>query len=139
MFDLGCVLYRMMTANSVPGSWESRGEECDNCGCNHLRFRDMGPPWVCPHECFPSVFVDMKIAATVDYTEPLRELVTSLLRKKRNSQLRASQVLETAWKGYEEWMVHTQDGQLHRDVFDDLWLRMRNQERKEKEARWWEE
>ncbi|KAK1759721.1 hypothetical protein QBC47DRAFT_114832 [Echria macrotheca] len=142
IFDLGAVLFEMMTGFPIPGVagtvFNAKGQECRRCGCNHMTWDDRmmaeGQPWQpCPHsaaECgYRDVNIDEALRRVTDYSPKLCELVAKMLRLKRTEDVLASEVLDAAWGWFTVWAETTPDGVLFRDVFDDLYARVKNQER----------
>lgn len=121
------MLYTMMVSRPLPPM-----EECDRCGCVHLTSNDAAGYTPCRHKCWPDVNIDEVFKPLTSYTQDLKALVTLLLRLNRNDEWRASAVLDIAWGGYESWAANTEDGRLHRDIYDDIWFRKQNERRTRK-------
>jgi hypothetical protein len=130
LFAVGALLYRMMTGRELPPA-----EECPNCGCVHITSNDAARHSPCKHDCVKDVNIDIVFAPLPNYTAELKLLVMLLLRLNRNDEWTASVVLDHAWPGYVVWATHTEDGRLHRDIFDDIWFRKQNQARFKKRRR----
>jgi hypothetical protein len=113
----------------------SPAEDCPNCGCIHITSNDAAEYTPCPHECVGDVNIDTVFDPLFNYTAGLKKFVSLLLRLNRNDDWSASDVLNTAWPGYENWAENSEDGQLYRDIFDDIWLRKHNQSRYKKRRR----
>lgn len=113
----------MMCGRAIPPA-----EECPDCGCIHLFSEDMHDHTACEHDCVGDVNIDEVFKPLFNYTDGLKEFVRMLLRLNR-SEWRASNLLDEAWPRYENWTASTEDGRLHRDIYDDIWFRQQNQER----------
>ncbi|KAK0641063.1 hypothetical protein B0T16DRAFT_461172 [Cercophora newfieldiana] len=143
LFDLGAVLYQMMTKLKLPGreggvgpegSSGDVGQECFDCGCNHLTMKSDEGYEPCPHGCsFLDVDVDTVFEPLTDYTEELKRMVVWMLKSKWDENARASTMMIAAWSGFESWAAGTPEGRLYRDLFDDIWWRMRNKKIRELE------
>lgn len=121
----------MMCGRGLPSA-----EECPNCGCVHLTSNDATEYTPCTHDCVGDVNINTVFDPLFNYTAGLKNLITLLLRLDRNEVWAASDVLNTtAWPGFEYWAANTDDGQLYRDIFDDIWLRKQNQSRLKKRRR----
>lgn len=118
------MLYRMMCGRPLPAP-----EECPRCRCFHLTSNDAAEQVPCPHACVGDVNIDEVFKPLTNYTDDLKDLVSLLLRLHRSDEWWASSVLDIAWGGYENWAATTEDGMLHRDIFDDMWFRRQNQAR----------
>ena len=120
----------MMCGRELPAA-----EECADCGCVHMtsNYADASP---CEHDCVVGdVNIDEVLKPLFNYTNDLKHLVALLLRLNRNSEWWASTVLDMAWPGFENWAANTEDGRMHRDIFDDLWFRRQNQARLDRRCR----
>ena len=124
------MLYRMMLGRELPPA-----EECLSCGCVHITSTDAAEYIPCTHDCVGDVNIDTVFDPLFNYSDGLKKVVTLLLRLNRNDEWAASDVLNTAWPGFEYWAENTEDGQLYRDIFDDIWLRKQNQSRLKKRRR----
>ena len=124
----------MATGHPIPGAagmYSTKGQECSLCGCNHLT-NDSDKHYVpCPHKCFQDINSDTIMEKFTDYTKPLQNLIADLLLYRWDDKITASETLDQAWKGFEKWASKTPDGQLYRDIYDDIWWRMGNEKRKE--------
>lgn len=120
----------MMCGRELP-----RSEECTSCGCIHIISRDAVGHKPCTHACVGDVYIDKVFQPLTSYTNDLKDLVALLLRLNRNDEWRASTALNIAWEGYENWTANTEDGMLHRDIFDDIWFRKQNETRMRKRQR----
>lgn len=140
IFDLGTILYHMMTGKPIPGvagKYNAKGQDCMLCGCNHVTWGDQDPKYVpCPHACYPDIDLNWmlgKDGPLTDYTPELRETVDEMLRGKWDEKKRASTILDVAWEKFQAFMA-TPEGEQYRDVFDDIWWRQRDQRREEMEV-----
>ncbi|KAK3902274.1 hypothetical protein C8A05DRAFT_34025 [Staphylotrichum tortipilum] len=124
LFAVGALLYRMMCGYPLPPA-----EECPECGCVHLTSNDVAGHTPCEHDCVGDVNIDEVFKPLFNYTDGLKEFVMLLLRLNRSDEWRASIVMDIVWPRYEHWTATTEDGQLHRDIYDDIWFRQQNQER----------
>jgi hypothetical protein len=123
------MLYRMMCGRDLPAA-----EECGDCGCVHVGSSEAEGA-ACSHDCVGDVNIDEVLKPLFNYTADLKHVVMLLLRLNRNDEWWASAVLDLAWPGFENWAANTEDGRMHRDVFDDLWLRHENQARLDRRCR----
>lgn len=119
----------MMRGRQLPPA-----EECISCGCRHITRNDDPESLTCPHTCFEDVNIDEIFTPLACYTQELKGVVITLLRANRTEST-ANGVLDLAWSGFEKWAANTDDGQLYRDIFDDIWFRMSNKARIEKSQR----
>ena len=124
------MLYHMMCGAELPPA-----EECADCGCVHITSNDADADVPCAHDCVGDVNVDEVFKPLFNYTADLKHLVSLLLRLNRNDEWWASAVLDIAWPGFENWAANTEDGRMHRDVFDDVWFRQQNQARRDRRCR----
>jgi len=104
-------------------------DDCPKCGCVHLTSNDVELHVPCGHGCSGDVNIDEVFKPLFNYTDGLKDLVRLLLRLNHNEKWRASDVLDKFWPRYENWTATTEDGRLHRDIYDDIWFRQQNQER----------
>ncbi|KAH8884586.1 hypothetical protein GQ53DRAFT_382146 [Thozetella sp. PMI_491] len=122
LYDLGTILFRMMSGVSHPDP-----EECSFCGCRH--FDTFGP--ACDHRACPwwqesgNWLPGYQVEKRTMYTRELRRFVTDLLGQWRTNG-RASTLLDRHWQGYLYWMQETPDGRQYKDVFDDIQWRKAN-------------
>ncbi len=128
------MLYHMMCGVELPPV-----EECADCGCVHITSNDPDAEGrresPCSHDCVGDVNVDEVFKPLFNYTADLKHLAMLLLRLNRNDEWWASAVLDIAWPGFENWAANTEDGRMHRDVFDDMWFRQQNQARRDRRCR----
>ena len=139
MYDLGRVIFQMMTGTPPPQS-----EECSQPGCTCVHFKRVLPDKTekdthCPHNCaVKDFYLTEYLESLTDYTEGLRTTLYRMLLVQRDDQfdlVRASAMLDQAWHDYIYWTEETEDGRLYRDTYDDMWIRELNQHRKDKERR----
>ncbi|KAK0617076.1 hypothetical protein B0T14DRAFT_568623 [Immersiella caudata] len=138
IFDLGAVLYHMVTGRPLPGIGGNKGQECVLCGNNHIITdadrtdadkQEPGGP-----VCYPDVNLDHVFDYLTIYSDKLRKTIRQMLLVKWDETARASSFLKEAYEhGYLEWRSCSADGQLHKDVYDDIFHRKRNVARKEEE------
>ncbi|KAM7202491.1 hypothetical protein V8F33_002711 [Rhypophila sp. PSN 637] len=135
IYHLGRILFKMMTNLELPA-----GDECPSCRCFHLRFDppkkkkglrgDMpdllssdGPP--CPHECEDkdvnvfSVFLDVGTGYSPGLRSRVMEMLLGFQREVKGA---AGNLLAVAWPEYLAW-CKTEEGALHKDLWDDVWAR----------------
>ncbi|KAK3303256.1 uncharacterized protein B0T15DRAFT_539642 [Chaetomium strumarium] len=130
LFAVGALLYRMMVGRALPTV-----EECADCGCFHITSNDAAEYNPCHDNCVGDVNIDEVFKPLAGYTAYLKALVTLLLRLNRRDEWRASDALNTAWQGFENWAANTDDGRRYRDIFDDIWFRKQNHARLKKRRR----
>ncbi|KAK4217243.1 hypothetical protein QBC37DRAFT_277584 [Rhypophila decipiens] len=135
IYYLGRILFKMMTNLELPP-----GDECPSCGCSHLRFDpprkkkgslgnlpDLtstdGPP--CPHECEDkdvnifSVLLDVGAGYSPGLRSRVMEMLLGFQREVKGA---AGNLLAVAWPEYLAW-CKTEEGALHKDLWDDVWAR----------------
>ncbi|KAK0629005.1 hypothetical protein B0T17DRAFT_461121, partial [Bombardia bombarda] len=131
LFALGAVLYRMMTGREL-----ASGDECEVCGCFHV-IADHGRDY---HECqhvdcpFEDVVVE-RLFGRLEYTSGLKDLVIRLLGVDRSEKVSANGMLGNCWDSYKWWAEQTDEGLLFRDIYNDIWIRWRNDERRKRAIR----
>jgi hypothetical protein len=131
LFAVGALLYRMMVGRPLPTV-----EECASCGCFHITSNDVAEYTPCHDNCgVGDVNIDEVFKPLTGYTVYLKALVSLLLRLNRRDEWRASDALNIAWQGFENWAANTDDGRQYRDVFDDIWFRKQNEARLKKRHR----
>ncbi|KAK3381652.1 hypothetical protein B0H63DRAFT_450966 [Podospora didyma] len=138
LFDLGKILYQMMTGKELP---EGDYEECLVCGRRHIvgdGIEQLPPPSpgdkrLTTEECLGlTVNIDEVFAPLLEaraYSFGLCTLVHNLLNQKRKFELRASQVLDRSWDHFGEWVEQYPDGNIFVDVYDDAHRRLANAQR----------
>lgn len=133
LFDLGTILFHMTTGHPIPGvagMYSTKGQECSLCGCNHLTHNGDKHYVPCPHRCYQDINSDTVMDKFTDYTMGLQHLVSDLLLLRWDDEVTASEMLDQAWKSFESWARKTPDGSLYRDIYDDIWWRMGNEQTK---------
>ncbi|KAK1836635.1 hypothetical protein QBC39DRAFT_247752 [Podospora conica] len=133
LFDLATILFHMTTGHPIPGvagMYSAKGQECSLCGCNHLTFNSDREYVPCPHRCYQDINADTIMGKYTDYTVALQHLVADLLSCRWDDRVKASEMLDQAWEGFEHWASETPDGSLYHDIYDDIWWRMGNSEKK---------
>jgi hypothetical protein len=112
----------MMCGQTLPSA-----DECKACGCVHLITNSAGHGRACNHYCVEDVNIDTVFKPLFNYTADLKRLAALLLRLDGSHEWWASDVLDIAWPGFENWTANTEDGRLYRDVSDDIKFREQNQ------------
>ncbi|KAK4454156.1 hypothetical protein QBC34DRAFT_394414 [Podospora aff. communis PSN243] len=133
VFDLGSILFNMVTGRPLPGVAGRQGQECLICGNNHITTNNDHEYVPGPVNCFPDVNLDTVFLPLAGYTDKLKSVIKEMLLSKWDEGARASMFLGAAFNGYKEWRIKTFAGRLHKDVYDDMWHRKRNVALKEKE------
>ncbi|KAK4201559.1 hypothetical protein QBC40DRAFT_264123 [Triangularia verruculosa] len=129
LFAVGAILYHMMKGRKMVNP-----EECPVCECVHLFEGEEDDEAAkktpgCSDGC-PRPDTDVRRCFNnTNYTPGLKNAVGALLKMNREVSWTASEAMTAAWKGYETWTRTTEDGQVYRDIYEDILLRRQNEER----------